>query len=720
MIDYKSALNEAQYAAATAPDGPLLVVAGAGSGKTRTIVYRLARLAEQGVAPESMLLLTFTRKAAAEMLRRASQLLGQGLSGVQGGTFHAFAYGALRRFRPLRLKDRPFTVMDAADMATAIKHCKEELKLGRGDRSFPRSQSIVGMLSKARNKELSVAEVLRREAYHLLPHAEALEALGTAYAAYRLEHGLLDYDDLLFELEALLREEEGAATLLRRRYEHLLVDEYQDTNLVQARLVRLLAGEDGNVFAVGDDAQSIYAFRGANVRNMLDFQQIFPKARVIALEENYRSTRPVLDVANALLERAPEAFRKHLFTRREGGTAVRLVIPRSDRSQAELVTRRIKELLKDHLPHEIAVLFRAGFHSYPLEAALSRAGVAFRKYGGLRYVEAAHVKDVLSYARLVVNPLDLPAFQRVAALHEGVGPKSAQKLYTAAAAGNAQATLKAFAKHPKFLEDMRLLDDLRERGPEPSALLRAIIEQYQPRLEAAYPEDWPRRRQGLEEILRMAAEYTDVALFIADLALESPEEDEEAEDRVTLSTVHSAKGLEWDAVLIIDLVEDRFPSRHAQAQPEDFEEERRLMYVACTRARRVLDLYAPASVYSRGEYSGTPTVRSPFVRELPPELYEEWRELYEGHCARCGAETPAARPERLLPPGQTEKSGAAPASSTSAEPRLGFCTHKIFGRGKMVRFIPPDKYQVNFAGFGLKTILADYLTREEQQPSSSN
>ena len=267
MIDYAQALNEAQYAAATSGDGPVLVVAGAGSGKTRTIVYRLAWLAEHGVAPTSILLLTFTRKAAQEMLQRAGMLLDQGLSGVQGGTFHAFAYGVLRRWRPAWLGERPFTVMDSADITAAVKYCKDELKLGRGDRSFPKTQSIVGLLSKARNKELSLEEVLRREAFHLLPHTEALAALGEAYTAYRREKGLLDYDDLLFELETLLRENQAAAEALRLRFSHILVDEYQDTNLVQARIVRLLAGPPdkdadgrettaitGNVMAVGDEA----------------------------------------------------------------------------------------------------------------------------------------------------------------------------------------------------------------------------------------------------------------------------------------------------------------------------------------------------------------------------------------------------------------------------------------------------------------------------------
>ncbi|MBO5489944.1 MAG: ATP-dependent helicase, partial [Desulfovibrio sp.] len=467
MIDYEADLNPAQYAAATAGDGPVLVIAGAGSGKTRTIVYRLAWLAEQGVAPTSMLLLTFTRKAAQEMLHRAARLLRgadsvQGnVLGVQGGTFHGFAYGALRHYRPEWLEGRPFSVMDAADITAAIAHCKDARKLGKGDRSFPRTQAIASLFSKARNKEQSLRDILQREAFHLLPHAEALEELLAAYAAYRREQGLLDYDDLLFELEALLQANGPAAQALRSRYAYTMVDEYQDTNLVQARLVRLLTARDiggsGNVMAVGDDAQSIYAFRGADVRNIRDFPELFPDTRVIKLEENYRSTQPVLDVANSLLAHAANSFHKHLFTSTEGGAPVRLVRTFTDRSQAAVVARRVRELLHDLLPHEIAVLFRAGFHSYQLELLLRQEGIAFRKYGGLKLTDAAHVKDVTSYARLCLNPLDMPAFLRLAALHKGIGPKTAQRLYQAVARGagaavrepQADAALaKAFAKYP--------------------------------------------------------------------------------------------------------------------------------------------------------------------------------------------------------------------------------------------------------------------------------
>ena len=741
MIDI-STLNPAQLEAVTAPDGPVLVIAGAGSGKTRTIVHRLAWLAEQGVPASDMLLLTFTRKASREMLLRATDLLGYSIGGVHGGTFHSFAFSVLRQYRPA-WAEGPVTVMDSADSASAIQQCKERLKVGKGDRSFPKTQTIIGLLSKARNKEISIGDVLQRDAQHLLPHADALESIGEAYRGYRRQHGLLDYDDLLFELEDLLKGDpeagrEGLAERFRERYRYIMVDEYQDTNRVQARLVRLLAGEAGNVMAVGDDAQSIYAFRGADVRNILDFPKLFPGTRVIRLEENYRSTQPVLDVANAVLAPASEGFRKNLFTTKENTPKtprVRLVRPMSDLTQANVVAARVEELLDRYQAKEIAVLFRAGYQSYHLEVALSKRGIKFRKYGGLRYAEAVHVKDVVAFVRLAINPLDMPSFERVAGLSKGVGTKTAEKIYHVAAQGDFDALRKACTKYPDLWSDMLLLDKLREHNLTPAALIEMVIEHYTPRLQAIFPDDWPRRQQGLSELAHIASAYTDLEQFVADLSLETPEDDADEFDeagRVVLSTIHSSKGLEWDAVILLDLVEDRFPSRHALVRPEDFEEERRLMYVACTRAREDLELFVPATLYSRQNGGNEPATPSPFVRELPFSALEEWQECYTGRFSKRStsftgdpafsrpsldiprelANPNAGRVKGVFPPPVIpEAKGDRAASKGGAG--CGYCRHKVFGRGKIVEQLPPDKCRVNFPGFGLKVILSAFLTLEE-------
>ena len=741
MIDI-STLNPAQLEAVTAPDGPVLVIAGAGSGKTRTIVHRLAWLAEQGVPASDMLLLTFTRKASREMLLRATDLLGYSIGGVHGGTFHSFAFSVLRQYRPA-WAEGPVTVMDSADSASAIQQCKERLKVGKGDRSFPKTQTIIGLLSKARNKEISIGDVLQRDAQHLLPHADALESNGEAYRGYRRQHGLLDYDDLLFELEDLLKGDpeagrEGLAERFRERYRYIMVDEYQDTNRVQARLVRLLAGEAGNVMAVGDDAQSIYAFRGADVRNILDFPKLFPGTRVIRLEENYRSTQPVLDVANAVLAPASEGFRKNLFTTKENTPKtprVRLVRPMSDLTQANVVAARVEELLDRYQAKEIAVLFRAGYQSYHLEVALSKRGIKFRKYGGLRYAEAVHVKDVVAFVRLAINPLDMPSFERVAGLSKGVGTKTAEKIYHVAAQGDFDALRKACTKYPDLWSDMLLLDKLREHNLTPAALIEMVIEHYTPRLQAIFPDDWPRRQQGLSELAHIASAYTDLEQFVADLSLETPEDDADEFDeagRVVLSTIHSSKGLEWDAVILLDLVEDRFPSRHALVRPEDFEEERRLMYVACTRAREDLELFVPATLYSRQNGGNEPATPSPFVRELPFSALEEWQEGYTGRISKRStsfagdpafSRPPLDIPRELANPNAGRVKGVFPPpvipeakgdrAASKGGAGCGYCRHKVFGRGKIVEQLPPDKCRVNFPGFGLKVILSAFLTLEE-------
>ena len=775
MLDL-SILNEAQKEAVTAPEGPILVIAGAGSGKTRTIVYRLAWLAEHGFDPHAMLLLTFTRKAAQEMLHRAAGLLDHQLLGVQGGTFHSFAFSILRRWAP-EWTGGSLTVMDSSDSISAIQACRENLKIAKGDRSFPRTQAVLGLLSKARNKEMELEEVLRREAQHLLPHASDLVTLGDAYRQYKREHSLLDYDDLLFELEQLFLDRPDLLQAQKMRFRQIMVDEYQDTNKVQARLVRMLAGEDGNIMAVGDDAQSIYAFRGATVHNILDFPRLFKNTRIIRLEENYRSVQPVLDVANNLLAGSAEGYRKHLFSRRPKPEekAVTLYRPLSDLSQAQLAARRIEELLATVPAKEIAVLFRSGYQSYHLEIELNKRGIGFRKYGGLRYAEAAHVKDVMAFARLVTNPLDLPSFDRIAALSRGIGPKTSRKLFTLAGGDDEAALKKACSRWPDFLENMELIADLRMNTPRPEEVIGRILEHYRPKMEELFPDDWPRRLQGLEEMSTIASSYDDLQLFVAELSLDSPEEapeDEDAERKITLSTVHSSKGLEWSAVLIIDLVEDRFPSRHAMVRPEDFEEERRLMYVACTRAKDTLDLFVPLSVYSRSSGGQEPTSPSPFVRELPSDILDEIYENYGGVLARRRVkeqERPAPAfsssfmPQKRRswhwdedeeeekrsfrsrrqqdddwPPREREdpvtlrsredaddaylaavrdamRSGRTLEESPDEKPvkkKLGFCRHRLFGRGKIVEEIPPDKYRVNFPGLGLKIILADYLTME--------
>ncbi len=704
-IDYAEDLNPAQLAAALHAEGPLLVIAGAGSGKTRTIVYRLARLVEQGTRPDHILLLTFTRKAAQEMLTRAGYLLGMGLSQAAGGTFHSFAYSQLRRYAEFAGLGKGFTIMDRADAAQMVKEAREKLALGKGDKAFPKRDTCLELVSKARNKELSVEQVVTNEYFHLVPYAEDLSRLAAEYAALKRAHGMLDYDDLLFELERLLLAEAHVRKSVNERWRFVMVDEYQDTNLVQARLVKLLAGERMNVCAVGDDAQSIYAFRGANVANILDFPKTFPGTRIVSLEQNYRSTQPILDLTNAILAGAREKYEKRLFTERANGAKPELVRTLSDASQARAVMEKLAELRREYALHEIAVLFRAGYQSYPVELELNKLGLPFQKYGGIRFTEAAHVKDVLGYLRLAVNPADLAAWRRVLEHVKGVGAKTALAIAQTAITGDAAGLKKHTLKRPVLADILRLVEGLRNDRPEPRAALARVVEFYTPVLMETYPDDYPRRQQGLDELAALAAPYRDLEGFLADLSIENPGEDESGarEDTLVLSTIHSAKGLEWKAVLLIDLVEDRFPSRRAMGRPEDLEEERRLMYVACTRARDRLTLFVPESIYVRHLERHEPMRPSPFVLELPHGSCLELREGFGGRLSPVGG--PARSPAPSAVPG--------PGGSGAPAPKLGFCTHKIYGRGKIIEHIPPDKYRVNFQHFGLKVIVGQYLQMED-------
>ncbi|WP_031483630.1 ATP-dependent helicase [Maridesulfovibrio frigidus] len=712
MIDFKSELNPAQYEAATNPHGPVLVIAGAGSGKTRTIVYRLAWLVEQGIPPESILLMTFTRKAAQEMLTRTEQILGRPLHGTNGGTFHSFAFQILRQNAAEIGFPNGFNLMDRSDCEDVMREVKSNLGFGVKDRSYPKKATLLDMVTKSRNKEVTIDYLLNSEAFHLACYGKEMEQIAEGYAEYKKQHGLMDYDDLLFFLEELLAKDEFLKNSLRSRFQYIMVDEYQDTNRVQARIVQHLAGENGNVMAVGDDAQSIYSFRGADVTNILKFPEIFGDVKIIRLEQNYRSTQPILDITNAILDGALTKFDKKLFTEKTWGKKPQLMIPLSDFSQSKRVLDCIIELQKKHGPEEVAVLFRAGYQSYGLEVALKNLGVGYKKYGGIKFNEAAHIKDVLSFMRLAINPTDIIAWRRSLGHIKGVGPKTAQKIANSVIAGDTEGINKFCKKYALLKDILSDLDGLRLKKSSPATCLEVIIPLYTPILVDAYPDDYPRRQAGIDQLLQIASNYRDLDNFLGDMCLDPDQhrEEEVQENTITLSTIHSAKGLEWNAVIIIDLIEDRFPSRKSMNKPLEYEEERRLLYVACTRAREELILSAPASVYRKGTDRSEPAVPSPFVRELDNYLYDEIHESYSGGMAKKRG---AAVPSFSSPSSSRGGSSTGEASSSNKKPtppsKMGFCKHKVFGRGKIIEKVDPNKLRVNFPGFGPKVIVEDYL-----------
>ncbi len=762
MLDI-STLNEAQYNAVTAKEQSLLVIAGAGSGKTRTLVYRLAWLIEQGVAVHNMLLLTFTRKASQEMLDRASLLLAQNLKSMNSGTFHSFAFSALRRvpefcLRHAQKSEGHINLMDSADQSAVLKTCREELKIAKGDKLFPKAPAIISMISKSRNKEINLDYLLQKESCHLLTFADDILTLSNAYTDYKRKHGLYDYDDLLFELEELLREEPSVLNYYLNNLKHIMVDEYQDTNKVQARLIKLLAGDSGSVMAVGDDAQSIYAFRGATVRNILEFPKHFTDTRILYLEENYRSEQAILDIANCILAEAKEGYNKNLFTSKTFDILmphpVRVYKAMSDISQARLAVNRIQELLLTSKPSEIAILFRSAFHAFRLENELNERRIPYKKYGGIKVTEKAEVKDLLAYLRLILNPLDYPAFERIASFAKGIGKKTAQKLFDASqnlqdekAKANFE---KMLLKYTDFSLDIALIEKLKleyqitkdNNNQNPRNLLSQILDRHKEHMPELYPEDYPKRIQALEEFLSISDSYKELDLFVANLVLNSTDEEVEQDNCLVLSTIHSAKGLEWDNVLVMDLVEERFPSKHALVSEEEFEEERRLMYVACTRARKSLDLFVPNSLYSKIHAGYESALTSPFIRSIDPEKYALYQEVQHGQVFQKRNPSSYSNPIEEQNRSQAaafqktniiskeheqklysflqnknnlkEESGLQENNSSAKYKKFGYCTHKVFGRGKIIEEIDNEKYRINFPNIGLKVILKNYVTLEEK------
>jgi len=646
-IKYAELLNSSQLAAVTHRDGPILVIAGAGSGKTRTLIYRVARLIESGVPPGAILLLTFTRRASQEMLRRVEHLVGDRTRAVAGGTFHSFANLTLRQFgSAIGLKPN-FTILDRSDMEDVVNLLRTRMGLGSRDRRFPKKGAITEAISMARNKRRELGEEIEFDFPHLAEHRDDLVRLAAAYDAYKREHGLLDYDDLLYRLADLLEQHDNVRRRLSDTYRYVMIDEYQDTNLIQAELVRLLAATHRNVMAVGDDAQSIYSFRGANFRNIMDFPEIFPGARVIKLEQNYRSLQGILDVANEVISRAADKYTKVLTAERLGEFRPLLVRAQDEHMQSRFVAERILELREQGVElGEIAVLFRSGFHSFDLELELQRRDIPFIKRGGFKFIETAHIKDVLAHLRVVVNPADAVSWLRALMLVPGVGHRRAERLIeeivaasepeqalarAAESIGSATrsgggpgsssgGTAAAAARLAALLADLRRGADAR-----PADQIARTLEYYLPLMRETYPDDYPKRERDLEHFQTITERYRSLESMLADVALEPPNDSlgdvlavEPEEGYLTLSTIHSAKGLEWRVVFLIWAADGRFPGPQSVGA-EEVEEERRLMYVASTRARDELYISYPIHMFDRA-LGYTMGHVSRFLEDIPGEV----------------------------------------------------------------------------------------------------
>jgi DNA helicase-2/ATP-dependent DNA helicase PcrA len=600
-----SELNPEQLAAATHPGGPLLVLAGAGTGKTTTLCARVEWLLAEGVAPERVLLLTFTRRAAREMLQRAAGR-SPGARRVVGGTFHAVAHRFVRAHAASLGLSPGFSLLDAGDAADLLDLLREEHGHAAGTgRRFPRKHTLADVYSRTVNAQRPLREVLDERFPWVAEHADDLAALFRAYGARKKALGVLDLDDLLLFWRALCRDE-VVGRRVAEAFDHVLVDEYQDVNGLQVDIVRALRSGPRDVTAVGDDFQAIYGFRSASARHILDFPAHFPGTTVVALERNYRSVQPVLEVANAVAAQDTEGFRKELRAQRDGGERPELVFCRDASSEASLVCDRVLAAREEGmLLREQAVLMRTGHDSDLLELELARRRIPFVKYGGLRYLEAAHVKDFLALLRLADNPADEMSWFRVLQLLDGVGPARARRAVNRLVTGAAAPLddLPSAAREPAEA----VLTALAEARLEPRAGTKAELlrDALAPLVRAHYP-DAAVRLEDLGALVGAAGEASDLTTFVSELLLDPPASTQDMagppaldDDWLVLSTVHSAKGLEWQAVHVLAVYDGNFPACMSAGSREEVAEERRLLYVALTRARRSLHVYVPVRFHHR-------------------------------------------------------------------------------------------------------------------------
>lgn len=637
--------------------GPLLIIAGAGTGKTNTLAHRVAHLILNGAVPERLLLLTFTRRAAAEMTRRAQRILaaarraqplrGPGVTGELSwsGTFHAIGNRLLREHADSIGLDPSFTVLDRADAADRLNFVRNELGLAKTEARFPRKDTCLAIYSHTVNARCPLAETLENDFPWCAEWEAELKSLFRAYVEAKQRENVLDYDDLLLYWADMMQEP-ALARLVGERFDHILVDEYQDTDALQAQILLRMKPDGGGLTVVGDDAQSIYSFRGATVRNILDFpNQFTPPAEAVTLEQNYRSTEPILDACNAVIGQAAEGFRKELFSDKRSGERPQLVVAADEGAQVEYVVERVLEHREAGIDlKRQAVLFRASHHSDQLEIELARRGIPFVKYGGLKFLETAHVKDLLCVLRWIENPRDAIAAFRVFQLLPGIGPAVARAaLMHLTAAGWDFASLNDFptpsAAAAHWPELCQLLCGLRKETTW-EGQVGLVRRWYQPHLERLH-DNVSARAGDLDQLEQIAGTYPTRGSFLSELTLDPPEATSaEAvpphldEDYLVLSTIHSAKGQEWDAVFVLNVIDGCIPSDMAVGTREQVEEERRLLYVAMTRARQHLHLMQPMRLFRSHQHRhGDGHVLTMRSRFIPESIFDMFERRAHGHAA---------------------------------------------------------------------------------------
>lgn len=633
-IDYAGLLNAEQFEAVSAPPGPVLVIAGAGSGKTRTLTYRVAWLVEHGVDPERILLLTFTNKAAKEMLRRVEDLLPHDISRLWGGTFHHVGHRILRRHAREAGLEPNFSILDREDAKDLLAACLVDAGVDPKEKRFPKADVLVEVFSLAANTGLTVAQTLTKHYPYFEEFAEKIGVVRGVFEARKRRANSVDYDDLLTLPLALFRAHGDIREAYQTRFQHILVDEYQDTNLVQAEFIDTLAAKHHHVMVVGDDAQSIYSWRGANFENIMKFPERHPGARVIRIETNYRSTPEILGLANTSIGNNTRQFPKELRAVNAPGIKPALIALDDSHQQAAFIAQRMLELRDEGIElNEMAVLYRSHFHSMELQMELTKRNIPFQITSGIRFFEQAHVKDVAAFLKLAVNPGDEVSFKRIARMLPGIGEATAHKLWNHVADGADWLGAKVPAKAAPAWKQWALTQ-AQIRGEvekaRPAALIQMAMDAfYEDYLKSKYP-NYENRKEDLHQLQEFSGQFENCTDFLAQLSLMTNIDAEPSlgafgdHEAVKLSSIHQAKGLEWKVVFVIMLCDGLFPSARSLESEEGEEEERRLFYVAVTRAREELYLTHP-QIRSSGGYGETWQKPSRFLGELPRELCNVWK-----------------------------------------------------------------------------------------------
>lgn len=631
-LDYQKALNSSQFTAATTINGTILVIAGAGSGKTRTIIYRVAYLIENEINPTNILLLTFTRKAANEMLDRATQLLGDAKCGhILSGTFHSFANYILRRHYKILNIQPNFTIIDSGDSEDILDLIRQEMKFDKKQKAFPKKNRIQAIISKGRNCNIPIEKVIEKEYKGLTDFTEEIKIIAQAFYEYKQVNNILDYDDLMEFLRDSLKNNEEFRNKIQEQYKYLMVDEFQDTNPIQKDIIDLIADKYKNLMIVGDDAQSIYGFRGADVENILIFPETYPECKVIKIEQNYRSSQDILNFTNSIIDNTKIGYKKTLFSNitKSGKPNISKFFSQDD--EAEFIVDQILKLREENVPlNQIAILYRASYHSNFIQAELTKRSIPYIVYGGIRFTERRHVKDVISYLRVMFNPYDSVSWNRVLKLVPNIGSSAASKIVNSLQQNNGQINLQEF-KSKKFAQDLEnlvlLISDAGKDEISIPEKIERVKEFYTPILNSM-DDDADIRILDVDVIYSLSCKYNELEKFLSDFALEPPSNkyqdkntplvDETEEKPVVLSTIHSAKGLEWNTVFVPHLLDGIFPGTAALNKIEEIEEERRLFYVACTRAKEKLYLTLPSQVSSWDAFF---TLPSRFIIETDINTY---------------------------------------------------------------------------------------------------